>query len=269
MANLFMRFPKGLKKTITLSYDDGVTADLKLIEILNKHGLKGTFNTNCAMFGQGKRLSENDFISAVKNGGHEAAIHGYTHPFLEQLSPIEATLEIIKDREALEKATGEIIRGMAYPYGTFNDTVVEILKNCGIAYSRTVVSTENFDIPTDWLRMPATCHHNNKRLNELCKNFLENSSEERAPLLFYLWGHSYEFDNNNNWNVIEEFCEKMGGRDDIWYATNIEIYDYIQAYNSLIFSLGMKKCKNPTATDVYFRWNKADYCVKGGEEIIL
>ena len=30
----------------------------------------------------------------------------------------------------------------------------------------------------------------------------------RVPRLLYIWGHSYEFDNDNNWNVIEEFAEK-------------------------------------------------------------
>ena len=58
-------------------------------------------------------------------------------------------------------------------------------------------------------------------------------------MLFYLWGHSYEFDENKNWNVIENFFKKLEKRDDIWYASNIEIYNYIRAYESLDFSLEM------------------------------
>ena len=59
----------------------------------------------------------------------------------------------------------------------------------------------------------------------------------RRANLFYLWGHSYEFDNNNNWDHIEKICEKLANRDDIWYATNMEIYEYVTAYNSLIYSI--------------------------------
>lgn len=40
--------------------------------------------------------------------------------------------------------------------------------------------------------------------------------------LMYVWGHSYEFDNDNNWELMERFCAMAGGRGDIWYATNLE-----------------------------------------------
>lgn len=59
--------------------------------------------------------------------------------------------------------------------------------------------------------------------------------------MFYLRGHGYEFDNDNNWEVIERFAQYAGGRDGIWYATNIEIYDYVKAYKSLQTSYD-KKC---------------------------
>lgn len=45
-----------------------------------------------------------------------------------------------------------------------------------------------------------------------------------------MWGHSYEFENNNNWDILKNFCKTAGGREDIWYATNIEICDYISAF---------------------------------------
>ena len=45
-----------------------------------------------------------------------------------------------------------------------------------------------------------------------------------------MWGHSYEFENNNNWVILKNFCKTAGGREDIWYATNIEICDYISAF---------------------------------------
>lgn len=274
MGNLFMRFPKGVSKALTLSYDDGVNTDIRLKNILDKYGIKCTFNINAGLFGDPNedhtgqnhyRLPKEEFVKEFKDSNHEIAIHGYTHPFLEQLPPYKATEEILKDREALEELFGYTVRGMAYPYGTYNDTVVEIVKNCGIAYARTVETTGNFSIPKDWHRLPATCHHNNKRLNELTNNFIENKGE-RGPLLFYLWGHSYEFNSDNNWKLIEEFSEKVGNRDDIWYATNIEIYDYIDAYNRLVFNCAMTTCENPTSKDIYFNYDGKNYCIKASEK---
>ena len=86
----------------------------------------------------------------------------------------------------------------------------------------------------------------------------------RAPRLFYLWGHSYEFDNNNNWDVIETFSEKIGSHKDIWYATNIEIFDYIQAYNSVRYNLSYTIAENPSSTDVWINKNGKIYKLAAG-----
>ena len=254
-----MRFPGGRAKALTLSYDDGIYEDYRLIDIMTKHGLKGTFNVNGGLFGKESAKAHRERLTAeqVKElyipSGNELALHGYTHPHLEELPLDMISREIVLDRIALEELTGTIVRGMAYPFGTTNDAVVDVLRTSGVAYSRNVTSTGNFNLPTDWLRMPATCHHNDSRLPELCRRFLETG---RRPfdccMLFYLWGHAYEFAINDNWHVIETFAETMGGHDDIWYATNIEICDYIHAYERLRTSMDGKIAHNPTDTTLWF-----------------
>jgi len=276
MANIFMRFPGGKAKALTLSYDDGVAQDIQLIDIMNKHGLKGTFNLNSGLYPdegvvypQGhvhRRLTAKQAKETYLNSGQEVAIHALTHPYLEQLPTNIVVNEIIKDRENLEAQFGTIVRGMAYPFGTFSDAVVEVLKACGIAYARTVISTNDFRIPKDWLRLTATCHHNSPELNNLAKKFVEDKVT-RAPYLFYLWGHSYEFEIKNNWHVIEDFAEYVGNRDDIWYATNIEIYDYIDAYNRLIFSVNGKYVNNPSARTIWFEYKGKIIEIAAGDMI--
>ena len=263
--SFFMRFPEGKAKALTLSYDDGVEQDIRLIDIMQKHGLKGTFNLNSgcyapegAVYPEGKihrRMSKNKCIEVYKNSGMEVAVHGLTHPRLERLPKHICAYDILQDRANLEEDYDVIVRGMAFPYGTYNDEVVKVLRECGIVYARTVVSTERFDIPTDWLRLPATCHHKNPRLMELAQKFVEKKIDA-LPTLFYLWGHSYEYESDNNWNVIEEFAEYTGNRADIWYATNIEIYDYIEAYKQLVFSMDGSKVYNPTSMPLYFQYNE-------------
>lgn len=275
---IFMRFPGGRGKALTLSYDDGVEADVRLLQIMKANGLKGTFNLNSARYspedtGYTKenvhaRMSRDKCIEVFKDSGMEIAVHGLTHPRLERLSVPMCTYEVLQDRMELEKTYETIVRGMAYPFGTYSDEVVEVLKKCGIVYARTVESTERFDIPTDWLRMPATCHHNHPRLMELAIGF-SNAKIAAGPALFYLWGHSYEFDDNDNWNVIEEFAAYIGSREDIWYATNIEIYEYVTAFEQLIISLDGKRVQNPTGYTLHFELDGKAYTVQAGETIVV
>ena len=145
-----MRYPGGGSKALTFSYDDRVDQDIRLIEILNKYNMKGTFNINSGMIAPegttypedqiyGGRMTETTCKEVYKN--HEVAVHAVNHPYLESIPISDCVYEVYQDRINLEKLTGGIVRGMAYPYGTTSDSVVEVLRGCGIAYARTVYDT--------------------------------------------------------------------------------------------------------------------------------
>lgn len=153
---------------------------------------------------------------------------------------------------------------MAYPYGTYNDNVVKQLQKAGIYYARTTKVHNSFVQPDDWLRLSATAHHKSPMLNELAERFIKEEPD-RDPYLFYLWGHSYEFDNENNWNVIEEFFKMVSGKEDVWYATNIEIYEYTRAYKMLDFSVSGNYVYNPSALTIWFQKDKSIIEIKSGE----
>lgn len=274
---MYMKLKDGKSKVLTLSYDDGVVQDIRLISLMNKYGIKGTFNINSGLYLEESAVREKYYgrmkLSEAKelyiNSGHEVAVHAYTHPFLESLKSQEVINEIMSDRMAIERDYGTIARGMAYPYGTYNDEVVDVLRHCGICYSRTVLSTLNFEFPQNWLTLHPTCHHNNPKLMELAERFLEGTKYKCKNLMFYIWGHSYEFDNQDNWQVIEDFFKVVSNKDDVWYATNIEIYDYVKAYEGLVVSADGKRVYNPSATEVWFLEGNTVYSVKGGETINL
>lgn len=270
MKNIRMRFPGGLSKALTLSYDDGVRNDYRLIEIMRKHGLCGTFNINSGLFGpddrSGNRLSRDEAKALYSGEGIEAAIHGTRHPSWSVTPEGPAVYDILNDRLQLEKLFERPIIGGAYPNGAYSDAVVEQLRICGIRYCRTTVATESTRIPTDWLRLHPTCHHNHPRLMEMARSFV-NGNYTNEPRMFYLWGHSYEFPRDNNWGIIEEFAELMGSAPDIWHATNTEIYNYITAYNALQFTLDGDRVYNPTATEVWFAAEKETISVKPGETV--
>ena len=70
-------------------------------------------------------------------------------------------------------------------------------------------------------------------------------------------------------DALDEMCEKLAGKDDTWYATNIEIYDYVQAYNSLVYSADGTIIYNPTLYTIWFAIDGKSYSIKSGETLHL
>lgn len=270
----YFRFPGFLSKACTLSYDDGVKDDIHLIEIMRKYGLKGTFNLNSSglQSGAANKLTPNE-IKELFGDDTEIALHGYQHLSLAKVPAPLAVRDVVADRDFLESTFGRVIRGMAYANGSVDDSVVNILALAGVAYSRTTIATESFAIPEEWLRLNPTCHHNHPRLFELVDEFLNTEDRNyfwsKKPRLFYLWGHSYEFPRDNNWDRIEKFGQIMAERDDVWHATNMEIYKYVEAFNRLVFSADGSRIENPSAIDVYIRAREKDVLIKAGESVSI
>ena len=279
--SILMRFPGGLAKALTLSYDDAVEQDFRLINIMAAHGLKGTFNINSSQYipegyvyppekKWGQRMTRERATELYSRDGIEHALHSYTHPRLQTMPAPQIAYEIIKDRETLEQQFGGIVRGMAYPYGTYNDDVIRVLRDCGIVYARTVHATHSFSLPDEWLTWHPTCHHADALLNELTQKMVnESPKNEQQPWLFYVWGHAYEFVRDDNWYIIENFADMIGGKDDIWYATNMEIYEYIENFKRLVFSLDEHRAYNPTAQTVCFMKGNTLYTVDPGQTICI
>lgn len=275
---MYMKLKDGKSKVLTFSYDDGVVQDIRLVNIFNKYGLKATFNINSGCYLPEDvtreklrgRLKRSEAIALYKDSGHEVAVHGLEHKFLSKLKPAEMVREVLEDRKNIEKDFGTITRGMAYAYSDYNAKAIEILKQCGIVYSRAVASTKGFHFPTDWWAIQPTCHHANESLMALAEKFVDTQSRYPSDnWLFYVWGHSYEFDDRDNWDVIERFAEYVSGRDDVWYATNIEIHDYVRAYEALVVDAATTRVFNPTLIDVWFTENGKTYCVKAGETVCI
>lgn len=263
-------FPGFKLKALTFSYDDGVKEDVRLVEILRKNGLRGTFNLNSELAGKGDRITLEE-ARKLYGEDMEIAVHGANHLALKRTSPALAARDVLVDKEKLEKVFGKTARGMAYAFGSYNGDTIEMLKNLGIAYARTTYATNDFELPENWLELHPTCHHDSENLENLTNEFISPIDEESSkywrirPLLFYVWGHSYEFDDNNNWDLIENFCELMGKQTDVWFATNIEVYSYVKAFESLVFSSDLSFVENPSATDVYLRIRGKQIVAKAGE----
>lgn len=227
---------QGKMKAVTFSYDDGVTQDQRLIALLNKYGLKCTFNLNSEFLGTAGSLIREDVTVAhvkpraieVKNiyEGHEVASHTLTHPLLTAVSDDEIVRQVENDRLTLSDIVGYEVVGFAYPGGgtNYNDHVADVIKNnTGVKYCRTTVSSHSFDIQSDLYRFKPTVYHHEEwnKMFELAQSFVELDTD--TPKLFYIWGHAYEFDIHNTWDKFEEFCKIISGKQDIFYGTNREV----------------------------------------------
>lgn len=248
-----MRFvyPQGKRKALTFSYDDGQNFDERLAELLRSHGMKGTFHLNSGRLGLHR--GDEVFISReeVKEvyDGHEVACHGVEHRNLPTITRQQVILEIQEDRKVLEEVTGGLVQGMSYAFGNYNQEIMDIARSLGIKYSRTVQDTKNFFPPSDFMAWHPTCHHNNGLL-ELADSFIDVAGYYELPVM-YVWGHSFEFGRTGDWSVIEAFVDKMAGQENIWYATNMEIYTYIQAVRQQEFSADGLTMYNPTAASIW------------------
>ena len=224
------------KKAVTFSYDDGITQDIRLIELLNKYDLKCTFNLNSELLGKnGCLIRENKRIAHYKvwpsdvkeiYAGHEVAVHTLTHPNLTTLEDAEVIRQVEQDRLNLSDLAGYEVVGMAYPCGGVNndDRVAQLIKeHTGVKYSRTITSVHNFDLQENLYRFnPSVYHLHMDKMMELARQFVELDPEE--PKIFYIWGHSYEMDYDDSyWSQMDEFCKLLSGREDIFYGTNKEV----------------------------------------------
>lgn len=243
----FDRFPNGVNKALTLSFDDGREHDRRLVKMLNDYGLKATFHLNSGTLGREGYVDPAEVEDLYR--GHEIAAHTVSHPFLDRSPAEQIVWQVVEDRKALEALIRVPVKGMSYPYGTYSDQVVDLLRSVGIEYARTVNSHGSFALPEDSLSWHPTCHH--KQMAEYAEKFVSLEQRHSHMALLYVWGHSYEFENDRNWELIERFGEIAGGRKDIWYATNAEIYAYSDALKRLRFSADNRIVHNPSALSVW------------------
>jgi peptidoglycan/xylan/chitin deacetylase (PgdA/CDA1 family) len=276
MRYQFLRYPNGLEKAVTLSYDDACKQDVRFAETITRAGLKCTFNVNSHLIAH---LTDEQIKESYLDCGHEIAVHGAQHIAEGTMRPIQGIQDVLNCRLSLEKRFDLIIRGMAYPdsgitrfsNGANYESLKHYLADLDIVYARTLgTDNDKFMLPEDWYCWMPTAHHKNPNLMEWIDKFLsikvsESYPASRYPRLFYLWGHSYEF--GDCWELLDKICEKLGGHEDIWYATNMEIYEYVKAYEALVYSADGTKIYNPTLVDLWINRDGVTTKVASGKTV--
>ncbi len=187
-------------------WDDGVTSDIRLTDILRRHHAKATFNLNAGLHGPCRgngwtfrgtevlRLSRPELPSVYE--GFTIANHSLNHPHLDRLPIIEAREEITEGRNRLQDWFGQPVSGFAYPFGSYNQAVMDIIRETGHVYARTVGMSDRPFPPADPMALHPNCHF-------LDPSFKKRFERARAGGVFYFWGHSYEMIDDTMWSAFE------------------------------------------------------------------
>lgn len=230
------------KKYVTLSFDDGITQDLRVIEILKSYGFYGaTFNINTGLYGANwtwvadatncpglshLRFTEDELMTGIYDG-FEVAVHTLNHPSLKTYDDNKAMMrkEIIKDASNITKITGVKPVGMAWPGGDteYTDKSIELIMDMDtVYYGRGTTRTGKFDLPTEFMKWMPTCSLSDSDAIALTRKFL--NAECTEDMLLYVWCHGYEFDVYNSWDKLEQFVKMVSEAEDVVILTNAEFY---------------------------------------------
>ena len=244
-------FPGGKWKALIMSYDDSGYQDRTLVNIFNTYGIVGSFNIISGSLGNADKISSSEVTTLYANGNHEVALHTVSHPYLESLSDNDQYHQIADCQSVVSNLVGYKVTGMAYPFGTYDKRVLATLKNLGIIYSRTTINTFDLaipnDIPGDLLRWNPTCHDSSA--DYYGTQLIEMNKEQMA--LLYIWGHSWE--HSSDWSSITAFCQKIGKRNDIWYAKAWDVAHYLMAVANVV-KIGESGWYNPSVdTSVWIK----------------
>ncbi len=248
-------FPAGKRIAVTTSWDDGRAYDRWVVAELNALGMKGTFNLNSGFLtrtGQPAPAEGDGYLDAseiaVLYAGHEVAVHGVTHPYLERLDAGQIVAEVQDDRAALEELVGYPVRGMAYPYGTYSPQVIGVLRALGIVYSRTTEAGITAFPPAEPLAWGTTMHILHEQPAPLPERWTAFHGNPRTRGVFFVWGHSFEFARRRD--NLPNLLAPLAGHDDVWYCTNIELFDYAAARDRLVIAANRRSVYNPSALPV-------------------
>ena len=201
-------------KYFILSIDDGTIYDKKVIEILNRHHIKGTFNLNSGLddfvwYKDDKPVCRNSLPDCVDMyKGHEVASHSLTHPHMTDLDDDGIGYEAGVDKENLERIFNQSVTSFAFPFHDNEPRCISRVKAIGFTAIRISEFDLSFRFPEDPFHIRITSL-DVKEAVELFDKFINDSEAE----LFVFVSHGYDFEFNNTYDVLDKLCllvEKSG-----------------------------------------------------------
>lgn len=266
-------YPGGKSKAFNISYDDGVLQDIRFVELLNRYGLKGTFNLNYGLMRSGftwqhecgmtvHRLTEEQVNQVYK--GHEIASHSYSHPYFDNMEETDILKELGSDKFFLENLFSREVAGYATPFYYYSDLMADCVRRCGFAYARISEESNDYSVPADFYRWRGSKFHWDEDLEDFVHGFLET---ERELALCQLVGHSYDLDVMNLWDRMERICHAVSSASNVWAATHIEIVRYLREMEKV--HITEREIRNHSHAMLWFMVNGKNICLHPGAAYLM
>jgi len=232
---------------VTTSWDDGHTLDTRLAQLLADCACKGTFYVSplSRELSQANRLSKSSLLDLSTR--FEVGSHTLTHPKLTKLRPTEADHEITAGKSTLEDIIGKPVTSFCYPYGAYDLSHVEMIRQAGFRVGRTT-RRFNTEGSVDPLQMATTTHAARykadvvnvprvtvspvtmlrtwRNWDELARRVFERAYVDGGVI--HLWGHSWEIEQNSDWSRLSRLLNELASHDNVTMLTNAELGEYMR-----------------------------------------
>lgn len=196
-----------MEKIFLISFDDGTVWDRRFVELLNKYGMKGTFNLNSGLeefvwqFEDRFPVRRQVLSQTLEQyRGHEIASHTLHHPWLNSLTPPQLSREVGEDCAALKALFGLEEIGFGVPFTACTEREIRIIRKYA-RYIRLSEFSDSFGLPPDRYHIPIHGLYNQPDIRERIAAFARSSL---PAALFVLAGHSYELEALDQWEDMEE-----------------------------------------------------------------
>ena len=264
-------YPEGRLKAFNVTYDDGVCQDVRLVELLNPYGIRGTFNLN-------SQLMAEEFAWIHENGmtvrrlppqtvrdlyaGHEVASHTLTHPYMDSLPEGEILRQMSEDKANLERLFERPVSGFAVPFTYYSPLIADCARRCGFSYARMSEERYTYAPPEDDYYWAAGTYHISPGFADFVNGFWE-TEEELA--LCQIVGHSYDLDTLQMWELMESLISRVAADKDTLPVTHLEAVRYWQAMQKAVIEEAY--IFNGSDTVLWFEINGKVCSVSPGERL--
>lgn len=230
----------------------------RLTELIRKYGIRAMFHLPSAYIGRNGHVTANETPSLYRD-------FEVSHAMINQMPFQQRVQEVWED--LLAWGHRRLPGSLAFlSLWRIHPTASAIANPSGHSYARTTQSTT---LRTARPGNPVYLERHLPLHRAFAVFRVSLLKKHPGNVLLYVWGNSFEFEREHNWDLIQEFCKRMQDLPEIWYATYIEVADYCTARKRIVISAGGAVIQNLSYQDILLSVNGQTVSDSGGKIVVF